>query len=216
MHVIDRRTSQSALAFELHCSCSLHRSRSSPMTMNRKKSKASKSPKATEDVGIPEEDQWRIINQTGILKNLPQSTGGPTVTGVPEEDTPFAEEIFNATLFIIPMSFLLLLMEILVHWQYGRKPTYRDLADRMLPSVPTTRYKQYRSMQGFLFIISLLVGPRMIWIVNRASWRVVMKQCPPLATIWVYTILQLDLAPAVLSLLIVAVWLWVKKMKIIF
>lgn len=31
-------------------------------------------------------------------------------------------------------------------------------------------------MQGFLFIISLLVGPRMIWIVNRASWRVVMKQ----------------------------------------
>ncbi|KAI0939128.1 hypothetical protein AcW1_004247 [Taiwanofungus camphoratus] len=128
MHVIDRRTSQSALAFELHCSCSLHRSRSSPMTMNRKKSKASKSPKATEDVGIPEEDQWRIINQTGILKNLPQSTGGPTVTGVPEEDTPFAEEIFNATLFIIPMSFLLLLMEMYV---YTRDQT-PSTSDRLL------------------------------------------------------------------------------------
>lgn len=36
------------------------------------------------------------------------------------------------------------------------------------------------------------------------------EQCPPLATIWVYTIVQLDLGPAVLGLLGVGAWTWWK------
>jgi hypothetical protein len=31
-------------------------------------------------------------------------------------------------------------------------------------------------------------------------------QCPPLATVWVYTIVQLDLVPAVVGLAVVASW----------
>ncbi|KAF9820980.1 hypothetical protein IEO21_00957 [Rhodonia placenta] len=177
--------------------------------------------KSPGNLELPEEEQWRIINETGILKKFP----GPRASDVvhEEEQTPFADEVFNAMLLIIPMSFLLLLMEILVHWQYGRRPTYEALLDRMLPGVPilslwifyTTRYKRHRTLQFIFFLISLAVGPRLVWLINRASWRVVMKQCPPLATLWVYTILQLDLGPASLSLVIVAIWGKFAGMKII-
>jgi len=61
-------------------------------------------------------------------------------------------------------------------------------------------------MQAFLFALSLVIGPRMLWLVSRGSWLVNMRQCPPLATIWVYTIVQLDLLLSVVSLAIVAGW----------
>ena len=38
------------------------------------------------------------------------------------------------------------------------------------------RYKRTRWMQLLLFLLSLAVGPRLIWLINLASWRVVMQQ----------------------------------------
>lgn len=89
-------------------------------------------------------------------------------------------------------------------------------------------------MQAGLFLLSIAVGARFIWMINRANWRVVMKQvrtfthldrdrlrtaatqCPPLATLWVYCILQLDLGPAVLGLTFVAIYVWVTGLKLAF
>lgn len=58
---------------------------------------------------IPEEEQWRLFNESGALKKL-QTT--PEHIG--SSDMPLVEEILNATLYIIPISFLLLLMEMCV------------------------------------------------------------------------------------------------------
>lgn len=86
-----------------------------------------------------------------------------------------------------------------------------------------------------LFFLSLAVGPRLIWLVNMASWRVVMQQvrpltrslpqrrvtkevdaqCPPLSTLWVYVVIQLDLGPAFFSLVLVGTWLWWSGMKLV-
>jgi len=93
------------------------------------------------------------------------------------------------------------------------------------------RYKHHRRMQYFLFILSCVVGSRLIYQYKRASWLVNMKQvihqspnlhvvlnihfqCPPLVTVWIYTILQLDLGPAVLSLFTVASFVWWKGIEI--
>lgn len=69
-------------------------------------------------VDIPEDEQWRLIQESGVLNKV--SDLHPT--GVPpksppkvavEEDgplTPFEEEMFRAVTLIIPFSFLLLLM----------------------------------------------------------------------------------------------------------
>ncbi|GBE79138.1 hypothetical protein BKA93DRAFT_138881 [Sparassis latifolia] len=203
------------------------------------KSRASKSeskltsgnlPSSEPAAEISEEDQQRIITESGILNRLRvREDEDESVIRRRQQDEdededrlPLAEEVFNATLLIIPMASLLFLMEILVHWQYGRKPTYRALAERMLSGIPilsifvfyTNRYKQHRRLQLLLFILSMVVGTRLIWLINRASWRVVMRQCPPLATLWVYCVLQLELAPATLGLIVVGAWVWAKDMKI--
>lgn len=41
---------------------------------------------------------------------------------------------------------------------------------------PATRYKQRRRMQFFFFLLSVLVGSRMIYIINHASWLTNLKQ----------------------------------------
>ena len=77
--------------------------------MARKNTKsASKSP--SKEPEISEEEQRRIINETGLLKQ---------VSAIPrtaqeedgEEETPFAEEILNAMLLIAPFTFLLIMMD---------------------------------------------------------------------------------------------------------
>lgn len=159
---------------------------------------------------IPEDEQWRLINESGILNKANSAHDRE------DESVPLAEEIFNAITIIIPISFLLLLMEILIHFQYGKHPTLHALVDRMLSGVPvlsififyTTRYKSYRSMQLFLFVLGILSGSRMLYLLDRGSWVVNMQQCPPLATVWVYTIVQLDLLPAVVSLGVIGMYVW--------
>jgi len=61
-------------------------------------------------VDISEEEQWRLVNETGILKKAIPTANVATV----EEDTPLAEEIFGAVALIIPFSFLLLLFDMCV------------------------------------------------------------------------------------------------------
>ncbi|KAF9651112.1 hypothetical protein BDM02DRAFT_3111137 [Thelephora ganbajun] len=177
--------------------------------MARKNAKGTKSPSNQPE--ISEQEQWRIINETGLLKQLSNS---PRTTPVEEEEIPFAEEILNAMLLIAPFTFLLVMMDIAVHQQYARKADLKDIRDRLVSALPilsifiyyTNKHKRNRRVKYLFFIISLVVGPRLIWVVNRAAWRTVMQQAPPLAVLWIYTIFQMDLGPAVLSLIFVGVW----------
>lgn len=85
-------------------------------------------------------------------------------------------------------------------------------------------------MQLFLFALSILVGTRMLYLINWGSWLVNMRQvyhccvggsityasqCPALATIWVYTVVQLDLLPAVVALSAVGGYVWWKDLRIL-
>ncbi|KAI0003070.1 hypothetical protein BJV74DRAFT_815258 [Russula compacta] len=189
----------------------------------------------TPDLQISSEEQLRLIKQSGILNKIPASDHKPTSSSSEsppqvnqenedEGEYPLAEEIFASTTLLIPMSFLLLMMYILVHFQYGQHPSWNIISDRMLSSVPilaififyTNRYKHTRWLQACFFVLSVASGTRMIYQVNYSNWRVNMQQCPPLGTIWVYTILQLDLGPAVLALSAVALWVWWTGARLVF
>ena len=129
------------------------------MARNRKNRDKSAS-QTTDTIDIPEDEQWRIIQQSGILKQIPtDSKAAKTDEGAEDDEeglSPFAEEVFNAMMLIIPMSFMLLLMDMyvacylqtaskltngphsLVHFQYGRQPDYFTIfKDRLLPGVPS-------------------------------------------------------------------------------
>lgn len=69
-------------------------------------------------IEIDEEEQWRIIKESGVLNNPALTTGdlAPGVSEVQEvtEELTLGDEIFNALLLIIPFSSLLLLFEMYV------------------------------------------------------------------------------------------------------
>ncbi|KAI0069089.1 hypothetical protein BV25DRAFT_1986615 [Artomyces pyxidatus] len=206
------------------------------MAKNRKPKASAQAEKPTPLIHISEEEQWRIIQETGILKTaseLPPSAVRPRQAEPNDADepifSPFAEELFATTALLIPISFLLLMMYILIHFQYGQHPDYRVITERMLSGVPIlavfifyskypspNRYKRERWDQLFLFLLSITAGSRMIYQVNHANWLVNMTQCPPLGTLWVYTIVQLDLGPAVAALVVVGVWVWVTGQRLVF
>jgi hypothetical protein len=58
---------------------------------------------------IPEDEQWRLVNQSGILGKVSDIHRNQAVDG-----EHLAEEIFGAVLLIIPFSSLLLMMEMFV------------------------------------------------------------------------------------------------------
>ncbi|KAM6495961.1 hypothetical protein JOM56_008667 [Amanita muscaria] len=195
--------------------------------MVRQRGKNSDAPHATteneENLVIPQDEQLRLVRESGILQEIDRASPNQPINDDPEE-MPLSEEIFHAVLLITPFSFLLLLMNILIHFQYGREPSLWDLADRMVTGIPilsvfifyTMRYKPHRRMQTFLFALAILAGCRMLFIVNHKPWLVNMRQCPPLATLWIYAIVQLELGPAVVSLIVVGAFVWWNGLRLSF
>ncbi|KIJ20173.1 hypothetical protein PAXINDRAFT_107987 [Paxillus involutus ATCC 200175] len=198
------------------------------MSTNRKNkfgSPANKKPL----IEIPEEEQWRLIQESGLLSRVntpdertPARTQAST-TEVDDGPLPLAEEIFNALVIIMPHTFFLIMMDILIHHQYAKQPTIRDIADRLVNTFPimaifmfyTVRHKDNTIAQLALFLLSLGVGPRMIWLVNRGSWLTNLAQCPQVATIWLYTVVQLRLSLALLSLALIGGWTWWTGMSLL-
>lgn len=87
------------------------------MARNRKNQSKAASSKG-EAIDIPEAEQWRIIQESGILKQIPKdSKTSKTEGGADNEEddlSPFAEEVLNSMMLIIPMSFMLFLMDVCV------------------------------------------------------------------------------------------------------
>ena len=94
-----------------------------------------KGQKTSEDpqVLISEDEQWRIIEQSGILKNIQrEETTTIKSSGIQEtsaEDdveeplcSPLCEEIYNSILFIIPFSALYVMMDMSVSFRVPENP----------------------------------------------------------------------------------------------
>ncbi|KAJ1311061.1 hypothetical protein OPQ81_009565 [Rhizoctonia solani] len=152
---------------------------------------------------IPHDEQMRLIKDTGILDRLPPEKE--------EQLSPLADSILDTAIMAIPLSTLYIVLDLLVQQQYAQQPTLKEELGRVVTNVPilfilihyTNKRKATPIAQLMLFLTAVLAGPRMIWLVNKGSWLRVTRQAPPLGTIWVYTIIQLNLVPAVASLVIV-------------
>ncbi len=128
--------------------------------VKKRKQQKPESPAPSEGLDIPEDEQWRLIQESGVLNQIPleKPPGGSTAfhpppADVQDEDSSLSDEIFNAILYIIPFSFCLLMMEMyasppikgmftdrtsLIHHQYGKQPGLKVLVDRMVSGVPST------------------------------------------------------------------------------
>lgn len=99
----------------------------------RRKAQAPAAEATTPSSGQPEiseAEQWRIIQETGLLQQLqkqPEPQSQPQTVTVEDDDegTPFADELFDAILVITPFCFLLTLMEVYVREILSKCATYR-------------------------------------------------------------------------------------------
>jgi hypothetical protein len=64
-------------------------------------------------VEISEEEQWRLINESGVLKKIPKPGQQADASEEPEEIS-FGEEMLNTILYVVPFSFLLVMMDMWV------------------------------------------------------------------------------------------------------
>ncbi|KAF9075927.1 hypothetical protein BDP27DRAFT_1314738 [Rhodocollybia butyracea] len=193
-----------------------------PRMRLRKPSKETPSSDTKPLVEISEDEQWRLINESGVLNKV--SDQSPSNTTAHAEDPspyPLVDEILDTSMWIMPFCSILLIMEVLIHTQYGRHATSKELVDRLCSGGPILalfiffihRHKRNRNVQIFLFLLSCVVGTRLVYLIARGSWLVNMRQCPPLATIWIYATVELNLGSAVASLLVTGSFVWWKGLQ---
>lgn len=69
-------------------------------------------------VEISEEEQRRLINESGVLNKIPK----PELDASGAEEYPeitFGEEVLNTVLYVVPFSFLLVMMDMCVLLNFG-------------------------------------------------------------------------------------------------
>ena len=129
------------------------------MAKQRKQKASAKS--SPSDENIPENEQWRIIEESGVLEKVPEewrsnatSKSPPPVkqeeTNEDDDDDPFSplcNEIFGAFCFTIPFSSLYIMMDVYVQAPLPPKPRLIRPARCRLAH---RQYSQEITMKGLL------------------------------------------------------------------
>jgi hypothetical protein len=68
--------------------------------------------------------------------------------------------------------------------------------------------KNWKTVQAFLLVMSVVVGCYTVTAVNKNGYFAVMKRVPPLGTLWVWAVVEMDLLVGAASLLAVAGYTW--------
>lgn len=155
-----------------------------------------------------------IIQQSNIKDKLDSH---------PDDDLEIGE-VFAAILYIIPFSFLYLLMDLLVSAQYNQWPSFKEEAIQMAKAIPlisliifySNRYASKTWMQIIYFLSSIALGISLIKLINDAPSYQIIKRAPSIGMLWVYTVVQAKLSYAVISCISIAVWVKQSDEKIMY
>ncbi|ORY81829.1 hypothetical protein BCR35DRAFT_304001 [Leucosporidium creatinivorum] len=193
-------------------------------------------PASPTEFTLSDADRLRLLNSHTGLKpsSLPAAEKDPLLVLTPEElaekvaqqqqeaedeEMPLWEELANALLWTIPFGFLFSGMDYAVHAQFGMDLRSRDEVGRLLNIVPTiflltflvSRPKPLLHpflIQALLFGLCLGTGIALVHITTTESYLKVMRQAPGIGTLWVWSVVRLDLGWAVLGLLGVGAGVW--------
>lgn len=179
---------------------------------------------------MSEEEQWNIINETGILHNIktqpaatsslssaknkkPQYKGGLDNDNDADDADAGGDVAFHASLMTIPLLTLYFALDYTVHQQYDfdHLISLKATAKRYTPLALvlytliyfTHKHKRSRLAQLLFTLLSIGAGVGLIYFSTEANQTFGnMKKTPGLAVLWIYTVVQLDLTLALVSLAI--------------
>ncbi|SPO21978.1 uncharacterized protein UTRI_01966_B [Ustilago trichophora] len=140
------------------------------------------------------------------------------------EMSPNVESILDLVIWTMPFGFMYTLLDVLVRQQYGETVGFADEVMRLVRALPVLAVfihynltsQRQALIQGLLFIICSACGCALIYIVNKSPYDVVVQRVAPLGTLWIFSVVRLDLLPACISLAIVAVFVQQMQLKIVF
>ncbi|EFW99888.1 hypothetical protein CMQ_206 [Grosmannia clavigera kw1407] len=176
-------------------------------------------------------------------RELDRERGKPVDASSSEDDdddddgdiSPQAERLLDTLLWCVSLSMLHFTFDVLVQNQYAVQIRWPTVIKRSLFALPVFSLLFYnlhahptgstllpflsprlnaRLRTAIFFLSGLVTGCYLIHITNNYSYLAVMKHAPPIGCIWVWSVIEMDLIPAVASLAIVAGFMWLKGYSI--
>ncbi|KAF2665257.1 hypothetical protein BT63DRAFT_429179 [Microthyrium microscopicum] len=125
----------------------------------------------------------------------------------------------NALIYCISLSMLHVTLDVMVLTQYNQDVEWRLIAGRMLRLTPalfvvlyvfhTEGVKRWKKMRQLFFLgLSIGAGCYMLYAANEFGYYFVMRRCPPLGTLWVWSVIEMDLAYALVHAATVLGFMW--------
>ncbi|KAJ3013488.1 hypothetical protein HKX48_005734 [Thoreauomyces humboldtii] len=163
-------------------------------------------------IDLDEEEQWRIVNETGLLHKLKADATAANVR--PGTISSFADDepVFVAIFLAIPLTMLHGLLEFMVHEQYAftERFTASHVLRRQVPLAPaigllayaTGRLKGHLAAQIAFLVASAAAGCALIAFTSNEPTFGEMLNTPGLAVLWILLVIQMRLSFAVPSLLV--------------
>ncbi|KAG0255092.1 hypothetical protein DFQ27_006432 [Actinomortierella ambigua] len=166
--------------------------------------------------GIPDQEKWRLITESGIMGRLQEREnqhkhGDDNDDDSSEElDDSNRDYLFEGIFFSIPTTCLFVVMDILVHRQYGETYSGANIFRKIVKIFPaillmvyfSNKTKRYRAVQALMFTVSVACGCYFLRTMYRSPALGIMQRAPGIVTILVYCMVQMDLLPAALSIIL--------------
>jgi hypothetical protein len=153
-----------------------------------------------------------------LLAALQSEDNNILYAGLNDGDEPIGP-IGDAIVWSSCLSMLHFTLDVLVYSQYAQEIVWRAIATRtatiapvlfllvyLLRSATARRFKIVRQL-AFL-ALAIGTGCYTIYMGNSFSYFAVMKQAPPLGTLWIWSVIEMDLPFAVASIIVDLGFLW--------
>lgn len=152
---------------------------------------------------LDEDEQWRIINETGVLHKVAPETDDSN-TDIPP--------LFLAVVLSLALTFLHGALDYAVHMQFGFTDKFdiHRVLNRQLPLLPvlfcfvylTTQYQNRAITQALFAVGSVAAGSYLIFLTEEKQTFGAVLKGPGVAILWIYSIIQLRLGLACGSLVL--------------
>ncbi|KAK6333380.1 hypothetical protein TWF718_011194 [Orbilia javanica] len=151
-------------------------------------------------------------------KDRKKKDGDKAGGGEDDEDDDDAEigDVGQAFFLAVPLTMLLFALYVLVQKQYLEEMEYWEAIGRTIKSFPVIWFIVYLThprkalvaMQVVFVALAVVSGSWMIYQVNNNGYYAIMKMVPPLGTILIYSMIEMDIIPAVSTMALIGVYTW--------
>ena len=158
-----------------------------------------------------EERQRELDIQAGKIP----ANSGSTLAG---EEDPIGP-LGDAILYSISLTMLHITLDVIVYSQYREDIIWSEIFKRAATAMPVfivivyllhvDTVKRFPTLRNsFFLVVSVVAGCYMVYSGNKHGYFYVLKSAPPIGAMWVWSVIEADLAYAVSSCLAVVAYLW--------